>query len=326
MSLLTELCPLLTGDTTRIPVLRTCCPHPRRPNSGRAGQSCPGPGLALAVGLLPRSLRPACLCSRPPLPLASGVEIRLKIAQPFMAGFPFRKRPKSRPGTAESFANTGHSFVPAGTWLVGLNADPAINGWAIVRRSCPDNCVCARPSSGRAGQSGPGPAMRWPLAFCPGPCVRPDLAVSHHAAGTVIFVGDEVTSLILISDWRLRIADFQFETPHVVSYIPLKIAQPFMAGFAFRKRPKSRPGTAASFVPAGTWLWIECLPSHKWLGYCHHVALRRSNTRPPQFRQGWPIRPRPGHALAIGLLPRSLRPARPCRQPPCPARAEMKCV
>ena len=99
-----------------------------------------------------------------------------------------------------------------------------------------------------------------------------------------------------------------------------------MAGFAFRKCPKSRPGTAASFVPAGTWLWIECLPSHKWLGYCHHVALRRSNTRPPQFRQGWPIRPRPGHALAVGLLPRSLRPARPCGQPPLPhaRRIEMR--
>ena len=27
--------------------------------------------------------------------------------------------------------------------------------------------VCARPNSGRAGQSGPGPAWRWPLAFCP---------------------------------------------------------------------------------------------------------------------------------------------------------------
>jgi len=36
------------------------------------------------------------------------------------------------------------------------------------------------PSSGRAGQSGPGPARRWLLAFCPGPCARPDLAVSHH--------------------------------------------------------------------------------------------------------------------------------------------------
>ena len=48
-----------------------------------------------------------------------------------MAGFTFRQRPKSRPGTAESFANTGHSFVPAGTSLIGLNNDPAINGWAI---------------------------------------------------------------------------------------------------------------------------------------------------------------------------------------------------
>jgi hypothetical protein len=28
------------------------------------------------------------------------------------------------------------------------------------------------------------------------------------------------------------------------------------------------------------------------------------------------IRPRPGHAVAVGLLPRSLRPARPCGQPP----------
>ena len=60
-----------------------------------------------------------------------GNEMRLKIAQPFMAGFTFRKRPKSRPGTVESFANTGHSFVPAGTYLIGLNNDPAINGWAI---------------------------------------------------------------------------------------------------------------------------------------------------------------------------------------------------
>jgi hypothetical protein len=32
------------------------------------------------------------------------------------------------------------------------------------------------------------------------------------------FVGDEVTRLILISDWGLRMADFQFETPHVVTY------------------------------------------------------------------------------------------------------------
>src|ERR1035437_7246338 len=62
-----------------------------------------------------------------------GNEMSLKIAQPFMAGFTFRKRPKSRPRTAESFANTGLSFVPAGTWLVGLDADPAINGWAIFR-------------------------------------------------------------------------------------------------------------------------------------------------------------------------------------------------
>ena len=30
-------------------------------------------------------------------------------------------------------------------------------------------------------KSGPGPAMRWPLAFCPGPCVRPGLAVSHQS-------------------------------------------------------------------------------------------------------------------------------------------------
>ena len=29
------------------------------------------------------------------------------------------------------------------------------------------NRGCARLSSGRAGQSGPGPALRWPLAFCP---------------------------------------------------------------------------------------------------------------------------------------------------------------
>jgi hypothetical protein len=32
------------------------------------------------------------------------------------------------------------------------------------------------------------------------------------------FVGDKVTRLILISDWRWRMADFQFETPHVVTY------------------------------------------------------------------------------------------------------------
>ena len=155
--------------------------------------------------------------------------MRLTIAQPFMAGFAFRKRPKSRPGTAESFANSGFSFVPAGTWLDGLNDAPAINGWAIfaafpnaVRRGIivesqtktnsspvgaassvriPDDVApngalsiidwrcykdssptdlpfahTPRPNSGRAGQSGPGPAMRWPLAFCPGPCVRPDLA------------------------------------------------------------------------------------------------------------------------------------------------------
>ena len=38
------------------------------------------------------------------------------------------------------------------------------------------------------------------------------------------------------------------------------------------------------------------------------IARFHSHLRPPQFRQGWPIRPRPGHALAVGLLPRSLRP------------------
>ena len=34
----------------------------------------------------------------------------------------------------------------------------------------------------------------------------------------VWLVGDEVTRLISIFDWRLRVADFQNETPHVVSY------------------------------------------------------------------------------------------------------------
>jgi hypothetical protein len=177
---------------------------------------------------LPRSLRPARPCGQPPLPHARRIEMRLTIAQPFMAGFAFRKRPKSRPGTAESFANTGFSFVPAGTWLDGLNDAPAINGWAIfaaspsaVRRGIivesqtktnsspvgaassvriPDDVApngalsiidwrcykdssptdlpfahAPRPNSGRAGQSGPGPALRWLLAFCPvvGLCRRP---------------------------------------------------------------------------------------------------------------------------------------------------------
>ena len=38
-------------------------------------------------------------------------------------------------------------------------------------------------------------------------------------------------------------------------------------------------------------------------------------------RLGWPIRPRPGLAFAVGLLPRSLRPASLCRRPPCRGRA-----
>jgi hypothetical protein len=58
--------------------------------------------------------------------------MRLKIAQPFMAGvLAHGHHSKSRPGTAESFANTGHSFVPAGTYLIGLNNDPAINGLSL---------------------------------------------------------------------------------------------------------------------------------------------------------------------------------------------------
>jgi hypothetical protein len=103
--------------------------------------------------------------------LACGIEMRLKIAQPFMAGFAFRKRPKSRQGRQNLFVSR-LSFVPAGTSLNGLDDDPAINGWAIVRGSRHVNRVCARFNSGRAGQSGPGPALRWPLAFCPGPCGR----------------------------------------------------------------------------------------------------------------------------------------------------------
>jgi len=206
--------------------------NPRPPQFRQGWPIRPRPGHALAVGLLPRSLRPASLCSRPPSPHPRRIEMRLTIAQPFMAGvLAHGHHPKSHPGTAESFANTGLSFVPAGTYLIGLNNDPAINGWAIfaafpsaVRRGIivesqtktnsspvgaassvriPDDVApngalsiidwrcykdssptdlpfahTPRPNSGRAGQSGPGPAMRWPLAFCPGPCVRPVFAAT----------------------------------------------------------------------------------------------------------------------------------------------------
>jgi hypothetical protein len=94
-------------------------------------------------------------------------------------------------GTAERMAHRFHRCPPfrhqnlgrpCGTWNpCGFN--PALKCRAIVIASPGDGQTRVRPSSGRAGQSGPGPAMRWPPAFCPGPCVWPDLAVSHHADG-----------------------------------------------------------------------------------------------------------------------------------------------
>ena len=49
-------------------------------------------------------------------------------------------------------------FRPCRDLVDGFKTAPAINGWAIVSRSCPDNHVCARPSSG------PG----WPIELRPG--------------------------------------------------------------------------------------------------------------------------------------------------------------
>ena len=45
--------------------------------------------------------------------------------------------------------------------------------------------VIARPSSGWPGQSGPGPAMRWPLAFCLDPCRHSFLRLNLPEAGAL---------------------------------------------------------------------------------------------------------------------------------------------
>ena len=58
------------------------------------------------------------------------------------------------------------SVVPAGLrWFCGFN--PALKCRAIVITSPCDGQTRTRPNSGRAGQSAPGPALRWPPAKLP---------------------------------------------------------------------------------------------------------------------------------------------------------------
>ena len=87
-----------------------------------------------------------------------------------------------------------------------------------------------------------------------------------------------------------------------------------------------------------TFIWIDpkigrgiknqvCLQTSFSCVCLHSLLLNQkfapfqSGLRLPQFRQGWPIQPRPGLAVVVGLLPRSLRTARPCGQPPCRCRS-----
>ena len=66
---------------------------------------------------------------------------------------------------------------------------------------------------------------------------------------------------------------------------PLKIAQPFMAGFTVRECSKSRQGRKiladghhcarpSIFLSslAGLLPLFDAIPSHEWLGYCHRIA------------------------------------------------------
>ena len=66
---------------------------------------------------------------------------------------------------------------------------------------------------------------------------------------------------------------------------PLKIAQPFMAGFTVRECSKSRQGRKILadghhcarppiFLSslAGLLPLFDAIPSHEWLGYCHRIA------------------------------------------------------
>ena len=75
--------------------------------------------------------------------------------------------------------------------------------------------------------------------------------------------------------------------------LPLKIAQPLMAGFTVRQRPQSRQGRKVFadghhcarppfFLPslAGLFHLVDAIPSHEWLGYCHRVAPRLHRLRP----------------------------------------------
>ena len=140
---------------------------------------------------------------------------------------------KSRPGTVESFANTGHSFVPAGTYLIGLNNDPAINGWAIF---------AASPSAVRRG------------IF-----VESKTKINSSPVGAAYSVHIPADVAPERSWIRFEIVIYKYDSP---------------TGFAVDS--------------------LSCVLCVSWLK----------------------IRPRPGHAVAVGLLPRSLRPARPCRQPP----------
>jgi hypothetical protein len=79
-----------------------------------------------------------------------------------------------------------------------------------------------------------------------------------------------------------------------VAPLPLKIAQPFMAGIRAPQFSKFPPGTKGacglppSFLPslAGLLHLIDAIPSHEWLGYCHAVpsAVRRGIFVEPQTK------------------------------------------
>jgi hypothetical protein len=67
--------------------------------------------------------------------MARRIGMRLKIAQPVMAGvLAPGHHPKSRPGT-RNFRQYRVFFRPGRDLVGGLNANPAINGWAIFAAS-----------------------------------------------------------------------------------------------------------------------------------------------------------------------------------------------
>jgi len=69
--------------------------------------------------------------------------------------------------------------------------------------------------------------------------------------------------------------------------LPLKIAQPFMAGIPCPPSSKVPPGTAGFFLSslAGLFHVFDAIPSHEWLGYCRTI--------PSAVRRGIFVEPKP---------------------------------